>query len=89
MLLHPETHRQAMESQFSGLSLGGTDVPCRRCTRDVDFIRRGFINEYSKMGFLNADERLQHCIESTAKQFRLGLDWMNSDADVSLPPGIE
>lgn len=57
----------------------------RRTTRDVDFIKRSFITEMRKSGVYDAEARLQSCINATAKQFHLGTDWFNADADVALP----
>lgn len=57
----------------------------RRTTRDVDFIKRSFVADMRKSGVYDAEARLQSCIRSTAKRFRLGTDWLNADADVALP----
>ena len=57
----------------------------RRTTRDVDYIKRSFVSEMRKAGVYDAEARLQSCINATAKQFGLGEDWMNADADIALP----
>jgi len=57
----------------------------RRTTRDVDFIKRSFLAEMRKFGVLDAEARLQTCIDATAARYRLGKDWFNSDADIALP----
>lgn len=50
---------------------------CRRTTRDIDIILRGFVAEYSAIGFLDPEERLKRCIDATAKEMGLVADWMN------------
>jgi hypothetical protein len=57
----------------------------RRTTRDVDFIKRSFVAEMRKCGVLDAEARLQSCIDATAVRYRLGNDWFNAHADVALP----
>ncbi|KAF7320632.1 hypothetical protein HMN09_00147800 [Mycena chlorophos] len=57
----------------------------RTTTRDVDIMLRAFVAEWVAYGVLDAGQRLKRCILETAQQFRLGADWMNSDADVALP----
>nr|GAT52538.1 predicted protein [Mycena chlorophos] len=57
----------------------------RTTTRDVDIMLRAFVAEWAAYGVLDAGQRLKRCILETAQQFRLGADWMNSDADVALP----
>lgn len=62
---------------------------CRQHTRDVDYLHRSFEVEWKQRGVVNAGERINACIEATAKQFGLGLDWMNAHADVALPMAYE
>lgn len=57
----------------------------RRTTRDIDYIRRAFGHEWRKRGVHDAEERLQACINATARKFEVGTDWMNADPDVALP----
>jgi len=57
----------------------------RVSTRDVDFCLRAFIAEWHKKGVYDAEARLNVCIKATAAKFGLGIDWMNSHADVALP----
>lgn len=57
----------------------------RRTTRDIDYIRRAFGHEWRKRGVYDAEERLQACINATARRFQVGTDWMNADPDVALP----
>ncbi|KAF8632931.1 hypothetical protein AX17_004694 [Amanita inopinata Kibby_2008] len=57
----------------------------RTHTRDVDIIARSFAAEWHQLGIPDSLERLQECIAVTARQFGLGLDWMNADADIALP----
>ncbi|KIM88051.1 hypothetical protein PILCRDRAFT_814726 [Piloderma croceum F 1598] len=57
----------------------------RRTTRDVDFIKRSFVEEMRKCGVFDADTRLQSCIDATAAKYHLGTDWFNSHADIALP----
>ena len=57
----------------------------RRTTRDVDFIRRSFVEEMCKYGVFDAETRLQSCIDATAAKYHLGTDWFNSHADIALP----
>lgn len=88
MLLHRDLNRLAQQQAASNSDkFGGT--PLRTITRDVDYIHRSFVTEYAAHGFPDAGERLQRCIRATAVQFRLGADWMNSDADVALPMAAE
>lgn len=44
----------------------------RRTTRDIDYIKRAFGHEWRKRGVHDAEERLQACINATARHFRLG-----------------
>ncbi|KAK7030851.1 hypothetical protein VNI00_013959 [Paramarasmius palmivorus] len=85
MLLHPGLYnlaqRKALYHQHKG-----EHYNMRLRTRDVDYIRRSFIHEYStRYGIADAGQRLQKCIRETAIKFGLGADWMNADADVALP----
>lgn len=104
MLLHPQLFKLAQElpavadgTNTGGPGLGpgppGTNLVLpsgrRTSTRDVDIVRRSFVGEWAKMGVRDAGERLQNCVMLTARQFGLGLDWMNSDADVALPMASE
>ncbi|KAJ7053801.1 hypothetical protein C8F01DRAFT_549894 [Mycena amicta] len=57
----------------------------RSTTRDIDYILRSFVSEWACYGVHDAAYRLKQCILETARQFGLGADWMNSDADVALP----
>ncbi|KAI6043570.1 hypothetical protein EDC04DRAFT_2866248 [Pisolithus marmoratus] len=57
----------------------------RRTTRDIDYIRRAFGHEWRKRGVYDAEQRLQACINATARKFQVGTDWMNADPDVALP----
>ncbi|KAH7907595.1 hypothetical protein BJ138DRAFT_1014245 [Hygrophoropsis aurantiaca] len=57
----------------------------RRTTRDIDYIKRAFGHEWRKLGVYDAEDKLQSCINATAKQFHIGSDWMNADPDVALP----
>ncbi|KAJ7127872.1 hypothetical protein C8R44DRAFT_873646 [Mycena epipterygia] len=58
----------------------------RTTTRDIDYIARSFSSEWAqRYGIYDANDRLKQCIFETALKFGLGLDWMNSDADVALP----
>jgi hypothetical protein len=92
MLLHPGLHSLAL--QLHNLSKSSPSnplsaLPRRTTTRDVDYILRSFTAEWQRIGIMDATERLQSCIQSTARHFRLGADWMNSDADVALPMANE
>jgi hypothetical protein len=64
-------------------------LPRRTTTRDVDYIHRSFVAELASCGMPDAAVKLQECIRSTARQFGLGADWMNSDADIALPMAHE
>lgn len=64
-------------------------LACRDDTRDIDFCLRSFVPEYTKLGYPDAEARLNSCISHTAKKFGLGADWMNSHADVALPMAFE
>ena len=44
----------------------------RRTTRDIDYIRRAFGHEWRKRDVHDAEERLQACINATAREFRVG-----------------
>ncbi|OCH92012.1 hypothetical protein OBBRIDRAFT_486551 [Obba rivulosa] len=57
----------------------------RPSTRDVDYNHRSFEVEWRNRGVHDATIRLNACIAATAKKFNLGADWMNAQADVSLP----
>ncbi|ESK87548.1 hypothetical protein Moror_1997 [Moniliophthora roreri MCA 2997] len=85
MLLHPGLYNLAKRKELYHQQKG-ENSPMRYTTRDVDYIRRSFIQEYStKHQMPDAAQRLQKCIRATAIQFGLGADWMNADADVALP----
>ncbi|KIY65006.1 hypothetical protein CYLTODRAFT_380054 [Cylindrobasidium torrendii FP15055 ss-10] len=58
-------------------------IPTSRIsTMDVDYLHRGLLNEYGP--FVGME--LIRCIQTTASRFPgLGTDWMNSEADISLP----
>ncbi|KAJ8091593.1 hypothetical protein PM082_020823 [Marasmius tenuissimus] len=85
MLLHPGLYNLAMR-KAAYHSKRGENVPMRKTTRDVDYIRRSFIAEYAgQHKIMDADIRMQKCIRTTALRFGLGADWMNADADVALP----
>jgi len=38
-----------------------------------------------KLGVLDAEAKLQTCIDATAAEYRLGTDWLNAHADIALP----
>jgi hypothetical protein len=61
----------------------------RHSTPDVDFILRSFVTEQKAYGIYDAGPRLQTCINATAAKYGLGMDWMNSHADVALPWAVE
>ncbi|KAJ8090121.1 hypothetical protein PM082_018704 [Marasmius tenuissimus] len=85
MLLHPGLYDLAQRKQTYHI-MRGEAAHMRKTTRDVDYIRRGFIQEYvGKFKIPDAEQRLQRCILGTAARFGLGSDWMNADADVALP----
>ncbi|KIK58589.1 hypothetical protein GYMLUDRAFT_170759 [Collybiopsis luxurians FD-317 M1] len=84
MLLHNGLHELANRKALYH-STRGENASRRTTTRDVDYIHRSFVAESTMRGIINAGERLQRCIRATARQFGLGADWMNSDADVALP----
>jgi len=69
LLLHPTLRR----------------IHARHSTRDLDYISRSFVAEWMALGVPDASAMLQECIDATARRFRLGRDWANSDADVALP----
>lgn len=83
MLLHPGLYSLSKQQQQASPGLVS-----RTKTRDVDYIHRGFMAEYSPH-IPDAAERLQDCIRATAARFQLGADWMNSDADIALPMAKE
>ncbi|KAE9404211.1 hypothetical protein BT96DRAFT_758762, partial [Gymnopus androsaceus JB14] len=74
MLMHNGLHELANRKAMHHSSRG-----------ENDYIHRSFVAESTSRGIINPGERLQKCIQATARQFRLGADWMNSDADVALP----
>jgi glycine cleavage system regulatory protein len=55
----------------------------------VDYIHRSFVAEMAASGMADAAARLAECVKGTARKFGLGLDWMNSDADIALPYAFE
>ncbi|TFK71842.1 hypothetical protein BDN72DRAFT_764310 [Pluteus cervinus] len=88
MLLHTQLIQLANQQPpmaMGSLHAPDAQLPKRRSTRDVDIIKRSFVTEWQQAGVQDAADRLQNCINITARQFGLGLDWMNSDADVALP----
>ncbi|KAF9467051.1 hypothetical protein BDZ94DRAFT_1156518 [Collybia nuda] len=86
MLLHPGLYALAQQQPPPSPSNSPHKTLLRRTTtRDVDYINRSFAYEWHNMGVPDATERLKDCMKITAQKFRLGLDWMNSDADVALP----
>lgn len=92
MLLHPGLYNLALQQHHmlsNSLPNSQTALPRRTTTRDVDYIKRSFAAEWQSIGMTDATERLQSCIQSTARHFQLGADWMNSDADVALPMANE
>jgi hypothetical protein len=93
MLLHPGLYNLALQqhhiSASSPSNAPNNTLPRRTSTRDVDYIKRSFAAEWQRIGINDAAERLQSCILSTARHFRLGADWMNSDADIALPMANE
>lgn len=84
MLLHPGLHNLSQQQKHLSPTM-----PRRKTTRDVDIIKRSFGPEWGQRGLPNATELLEECVKATARQFGLGLDWMNSDADVALPWATE
>ena len=78
MLLHPGLQRLSRQQQRNQPTM-----PRRTTTRDVDYLHRGFRQEYGHLP--DAERRLRECIMHTAAAFKLGADWMNADADVALP----
>lgn len=90
MLLHPGLYALAQQQPPPSPSNSPhNSIPRRTTTRDVDYINRSFAYEWHNFGVSDAVERLKDCIKATAKKFQLGLDWMNSDADVALPMANE
>jgi hypothetical protein len=93
MLLHPGLFNLALQQHHLAASAPSAapnnTLPRRTSTRDVDYIKRSFAAEWQRIGINDAVERLQSCIMSTARHFRLGADWMNSDADIALPMANE
>ncbi|KAG5635986.1 hypothetical protein H0H81_009454 [Sphagnurus paluster] len=93
MLLHPGLFGLAKEQYYlahnSPANSPHNILPRRVSTRDVDYIHRSFVTEWQALGVADAGDRLKHCIKLTAQHFQLGLDWMNSDADVALPMAID
>jgi hypothetical protein len=80
MLLHPGLYKLSQQQQQMIPSL-----PRRTTTRDVDYIHRSFVTELASYNMPDAAVKLQECIKTTARCFRLGEDWMNSHADIALP----
>lgn len=62
---------------------------CHGYTQDIDYIHRSFVKEYTALGFRDAEQRLRTCIEMTAYHFKLGADWMNHHADMTLPWAVK
>lgn len=84
MLLHEGLCKLSLQQQQMSPTL-----PRRTTTRDVDYIHRSFVTEMASMGVPDAASRLGECVRGSAKRFGLGLDWMNSDADIALPYAYE
>jgi hypothetical protein len=84
MLLHEGLYKLSLQQQQMSPNL-----PRRTTTRDVDYIHRSFVAEMAASGMSDAAARLADCIKGTARKFALGLDWMNSDADIALPYAFE
>lgn len=84
MLLHEGIFKLSLQQQEMSPNL-----PRRTTTRDVDYIHRSFVTEMLASGVPDAAARLAECITGTARKFGLGLDWMNSDADIALPYAFE
>lgn len=84
MLLHNGLHALSVQQH-----LMSPQLPRRTTTRDVDYIHRSFVGEMASLGVPDAAARLSECIKGTARTFGLGLDWMNSDADIALPYAFE
>lgn len=84
MLLHPGLHNLAKQQAEMT-----PEMKIRRSTRDVDYIHRAFVQEWTAYGEPDAPSKLQTCIRETAVKFGLGADWMNSAADVALPMATE
>ncbi|KAF9530780.1 hypothetical protein CPB83DRAFT_762493 [Crepidotus variabilis] len=80
MLLHEGIYKLSVQQQQMSPHL-----PRRTTTRDVDYIHRSFVTEMTSMGVPDAASRLAECVKAIARRFGLGLDWMNSDADIALP----
>lgn len=64
-------------------------IQCHGYTQDIDYIHRSFVREYTALGFRDAEQRLRTCIETTACHFKLGADWMNHHADMTLPWAVK
>lgn len=84
MLLHEGLYKLSLQQHQMSPHL-----PRRTTTRDVDYIHRSFVSEMATAGIPDAAARLAECIKGTARKFGLGLDWMNSDADIALPYAFE
>ncbi|KAF9556129.1 hypothetical protein CPC08DRAFT_614287, partial [Agrocybe pediades] len=67
-------------------------MPRRTTTRDVDILLRAFAAAVDRVNANHAVLKLKEAIKKTAQVHfpgMLGLDWMNADADVALPLGID
>jgi hypothetical protein len=84
MLLHEGLYKLSLQQHEMSPHL-----PRRTTTRDVDYIHRSFVAEMAASGMPDAAPRLAECIKGTARKFNLGLDWMNSQADIALPYAYE
>jgi hypothetical protein len=84
MLLHEGLYKLSLQQHQMSPNL-----PRRTTTRDVDYIHRSFVAEMAASGMADAAARLAECVKGTARKFGLGLDWMNSDADIALPYAFE
>lgn len=82
MLLNPRLQGLAGELEREGHDR-------RKTTRDVDVVLRNFNAEYFSSNRQVATETLRQAIHDTARQFGLGADWMNCDADVALPMALQ
>ncbi|KAF9556137.1 hypothetical protein CPC08DRAFT_641949 [Agrocybe pediades] len=86
MLLHPHLYGLSLNQPLTNLTL-----PRRTTTRDVDVLLRAFV----------AAVKLREAVKKTAGWYfpastsgtvatpALGADWMNADADVALPFGVD
>lgn len=88
MLLHPGLYALTQQFKLAGMAPAQSpehDLSLRTFTRDVDYIHRSFVAEMQSLHIKDAEVNFKECIRLTAQRFGLGADWMNSDADISLP----